>query len=360
MLDPVSLLDRARRKEIEGDEAAAEADFSRSAEAARAVADPSTEVAALAGLVRIDTAAGRYGEVRAHLDAIDARLTSASVTPIARAEALTEASLVAIELGEDAIERLDEAIALAGAKPATHQSYRIQVRAQTYLAHAERLRGDYAVARTTLGRALGIAERGLGTNSYEVAYVLNAIGVLGKFSGDFGAASRAYDRAAWIIRTLYGEDHPDMAAILHNLAGLAHARGDAAAAEPLARQSVAIRERTLGPDHLGTILDRAGLAAILSDLHRDDEAAALLEQVLADLDGTVGVEHREYAVTLNNLAAIEQRRNNLAAAESRYRHALEIKARTQGANAPALATTLNNLGTVVAPAGSVGRGQDRV
>ena len=37
----------------------------------------------------------------------------------------------------------------------------------------------------------------------------------------------------------------------------------------------------------------------------------------------------------------------MSSAEGKYRQALEIKERTQGPNAPALATTLNNLGTVL-------------
>ena len=196
MFDPASLLDRARRKEIEGDEAGAEADFARSAEAGHAAADPSIEVAALAGLVRIGTAAGRYKSVGAHIDAMGDRLASASVAPIARAEALAEASLVAIERGNDATARLEEAIALAAAEVPTDQSHRTQIRGLIYLAHAARLRGDYAAARESLARALRIAERGFGPDSYEVAVVLDAMGVLGKFSGDFDAASRAYDRAA--------------------------------------------------------------------------------------------------------------------------------------------------------------------
>jgi hypothetical protein len=121
--DPASLLVRGRRREIEGDEAGAESDFTRSAELARDMADPSTEVAALAGLVRIGHAAGRTGEVRVHLEAIGERLAvePTTVAPIARAEALTEASMVAIERGDLASGMLDEALALSAGEPTTGQ-----------------------------------------------------------------------------------------------------------------------------------------------------------------------------------------------------------------------------------------------
>jgi tetratricopeptide (TPR) repeat protein len=346
VLDAASLLEDARRREDLGDDAGAIAGFGRAVELALAESDASTELAARSGLVRLHSVAGRLAEVDAQLESIQDGLTDAGVAPVARAEALSEWGLVLIERGEDSTRQLDEALRLVGDAAPDVEAARIQVRALMYRAHGERLGGEYGASRATLEHALEIAERTLRRDSPETAHVLNALGVLGKFSGEFDAAEEAYGRAARIIATRYGPDHPDMAAIHHNLAGLAHARGDFEAAEPLARRSVEIRERTSGPGHLAAILDRAGLAAILSDLHRDDEAAEILEAVLIDLEGTVGPEHREYAVTLNNLAAIDQRRGDLLAAEHRYRRALDIKQRTQGPDAPALATTWNNLGTV--------------
>jgi tetratricopeptide (TPR) repeat protein len=345
--DASSALDSARRREEQGDDAGAIAEFERAVDLAQKSDAASIGLAARAGLVRLQLAAGRVHEVDAQLERIEVGLSSTMVAPVARAEALCEWGLVLIEHGDDAHDQLDEALALVRGGPTTDAGRRVEVRTLVYRAHGERLRGDYATARATLDGALAVAETAFGPDSQETAEVLNALGVLGKFSGDFDAAQRSYERAARIIERAYGREHPDMAAIYHNLAGLAHARGDAGAAEPLARRSVEIRERTSGQDHLAAILDRAGLAAILSDLHRDDEATDMLERVLLDLELAVGPEHREYAVTLNNLAAIDQRRGDMEAAELRYRRALEIKERTQGRDAPALATTLNNLGTVL-------------
>ena len=252
-------------------------------------------MAARAGLVRLHLAAGHTQEVDVQLEHIE-RTMSPLVAPIARAEALCEWGLVLIERGADAQDRLTEALGLVADQPDQPGARRVEVRALMYRAHGERLRGDYGAARATLRHALAVAESSLGEDSQAAAEVLNALGVLGKFSGAFEEAEHAYAKAARIIEARYGAEHPDMAAIYHNLAGLAHARGDAAAAEPLARRSVEIRERSSGPDHLATILDRAGLAAILSDLGRNAEATELLERVLRDLDVAVGQDHREYAV----------------------------------------------------------------
>ena len=350
LTDAGALIERARGREENGDDGGAIADFEHAVVAAQGRGDASSEMAARAALVRLHLAAGHTQEVEAQLERIEGAMSPA-VAPTARAEALCEWGLVLIERGDDAHDQLAEALALVADQPDQAAARRVEVRALMYRAHGERLRGDYGAARATLDHALVVAESSLGQDSQEAAEVLNALGVLGKFSGAFEEAEDAYAKAARIIEARYGAVHPDMAAIYHNLAGLAHARGDAAAAEPLARRSVEIRERSSGPDHLATILDRAGLAAILSDLGRAEEASGLLERVLRDLDVTVGRDHREYAVTLNNLAALDQRRGDLEAAEARYRRALEIKERTQGPEAPALATTLVNLGTVLRRSG---------
>jgi hypothetical protein len=53
-------------------------------------------------------------------------------------------------------------------------------------------------------------ESSLGEDSQAAAEVLNALGVLGKFSGAFEEAERAYAKAARIIEARYGAEHPDM------------------------------------------------------------------------------------------------------------------------------------------------------
>ena len=221
-IDASSLTERARQREDEGDDDGAIADLEQAAALAEDSGDASTEVAARAGLVRVHFAAGHTRDVDDQLERIAAALRP-SVAPTARAEALTEWGLVSIERGEDARDTLDEALALVAGARDHPDAGRIEVRALMYRAHGERLRGDYVAARATLERALATAETALGPDSQAMAEVLNAQGVLGKFSGEFDVAERAYARAARIVESRHGAEHRDMAAIYHNLAGLAHA-----------------------------------------------------------------------------------------------------------------------------------------
>src|SRR5690349_971548 len=132
------------------------------------------------------------------------------------AVALLERARQREEDGDDdgAIADFEHAVTLAG-EPAEPDRRRIEVRALIYRAHGERLRGEYTAARATLDRALVIAESTLGPEAQATAEVLNAQGVLGKFSGDFEGAETAYTRAARIVETRHDADHPDMAAIYH-------------------------------------------------------------------------------------------------------------------------------------------------
>ena len=160
VVDATFLLERGRRREEQGDDLGALADFESAIERAPGTDDPSTEIAARAGVVRLHLAAGHAVEVDAQLERIEDRLTTDPIRPIARAEALIEWGLVLIERGEDASTLLDEAFALATQEPTDAQALRVRVRALVYQAQAERLRGDYRAAQTTLERALSDGRAG--------------------------------------------------------------------------------------------------------------------------------------------------------------------------------------------------------
>ena len=100
-----ALLERARRREENGDDDGAIADFENAAVLAQEGGDASSEMAARAGLVRLHLAAGHTQEVDVQLEHIE-RTMSPLVAPIARAEALCEWGLVLIERGADAQDRL--------------------------------------------------------------------------------------------------------------------------------------------------------------------------------------------------------------------------------------------------------------
>ena len=123
--------------------------------------------------------------------------------------------------------------------------------------------GRYKESRPLLDEALTLAQRAFGTDSIEVAAVLNQQGMLGKYDGHFDEAESAYVRALQIMEKTAGPAHPLTATLFHNRGGLEHARGRFAAGEPYARRSVEIREQMLGTNHPDTAADVAALAALL-------------------------------------------------------------------------------------------------
>jgi tetratricopeptide (TPR) repeat protein len=273
----------------------------------------------------------------------------APLPPHVASAVLTQASLDALEAGEDAVAVMTATRALEATDAMQHGRTRARARVAALLAlgRVHQASGRYDEAAAVQRSALAEAETTLGPASIETANALNDLGMTGKYRGRFDEAAAAYGRALALLDAAAGGIHPDSASIHHNLGGLAHARRDFAAGEAPARRAVAIRSATLGPDHPVTVLDRAALASILHGLGQDGEAEAILRDAIPLLETALGANHYEVAVSVNNLAAILQRRGALREAEVLYRRALASKESTLGPGSPLIATGLNNLATVL-------------
>src|SRR5215813_12548656 len=101
----------------------------------------------------------------------------------------------------------------------------LRLRACNSLGQALRLLGRHSQSGRIYHRALEFAERIYGSESIEVADVLNNMGMLGKFAGWFDEAEKSYHRSLAIVEKLFGVDSPRAASLYHNFGGLAHARG---------------------------------------------------------------------------------------------------------------------------------------
>lgn len=211
-------------------------------------------------------------------------------------------------------------------------------------------RGEYAQARATYRRALGLARRRLGPDDEDTISALNGLGVVGKYTGQFGRAEHYY-RLALAAMQRAGAGPFALATLYHNLGGLEHARGRPERGEPHARRSVELRTRALGPAHVAVAADLAALAALLDAQDRFTEAEALYRRALVIFRRTHGPEHHELCVTYNNLGAIAHRRGRLKTAEKLYMLALTMKERLLGKRHPDVAMTLSNLGVLYADAG---------
>lgn len=220
------------------------------------------------------------------------------------------------------------------------------------------LRGDYEAAERILGEALSEAEATFGAASLEAATVLNATGMLFKYSGRFDEATALYARALGIVERAVGETHPDVATLYHNLGGLAHARHDLDEAERAARRGIEIRRRVSPSDSPALAEDEAALAPILHALGQDDEAEPMLRRSIPILERTLGDEHPEVAGAWNNLGSILYARDDLAGAAEAFGRSLAAKEKLLGPGHPAVAITMNNLAIVLRQQGDTAAAED--
>jgi YcaO-like protein with predicted kinase domain len=211
------------------------------------------------------------------------------------------------------------------------------------LADRYREQGQYDTAEHILQRALAITEQAFGPEDYDIAGLLNGLGVTHRYQGRYDEAETCYQHALPLLERILGPSHPDVATLYHNLGGIEHARGRYAHGEPFARLSVSIRERALGADYPAVAADKAALAALLDGQGYYAEAEPLYQQAITVYQCVFGPDYRELAVIYNNLAAIAQARSDSATAERLYREALGIKEHSLGPAHPDVGVTLNNL-----------------
>src|SRR5260221_50494 len=117
--------------------------------------------------------------------------------------------------------------------------------------------GRYREAKAVLRRAAALAEHGLGPADLDTARVLNALGMVDKYTARYDEGATLYRRALEIAERARPSDPLVVADILHNLGGLEHARERFAEGEPSARRGLEVRAAALGPGHVALAADRA-------------------------------------------------------------------------------------------------------
>ena len=112
--------------------------------------------------------------------------------------------------------------------------------------------GRYAEAAALLRPALDVATRRLGPDDLRTARVLNALGMVDKYTGRYGEGEGFYRRALAIVERSAPVDPLVVADILHNMGGLEHARERFADGEPFARRAAVgdrdVRSRVRTPE----------------------------------------------------------------------------------------------------------------
>jgi tetratricopeptide (TPR) repeat protein len=224
---------------------------------------------------------------------------------------------------------------------------RIQIRTLALAGVLYRIQGDYPRAESDLRNALTLAVAQFGDTSEDASAARNNLGVLYKYWGRFDDGLQLYTAALGAIVAIDGEQSLALAAVYHNIGGILHARGDHAGAEEPARKAWAITRRQLGEDEPRTMIDAAAYAAVLDGLDRSHESEPIHRQALAVFEQAYGPGHEEIASTLHNLGAVLAARGEHPEAERCYRRALAIRQLLLDDGSPDVALTRNNLGKLL-------------
>lgn len=210
------------------------------------------------------------------------------------------------------------------------------------VARLQRILGNLGDAESLYLETIELAERFYGSETIELATLLNDLAVVYKYAARLDDAERLYLRALPIVAAKRSQ-HVDVATVWHNLAGIEHVRRRFDLGETYARRAVWIRQTALGADHVEVAKDIAALAALVQEQHRYDEAEALYNRCIRVFENIYGPGHYELAVSYNNLAALCRARGDLAGAEALYLKALDIKEHLLGKGHPDTAVTMHNL-----------------
>jgi tetratricopeptide (TPR) repeat protein/transcriptional regulator with XRE-family HTH domain len=216
-----------------------------------------------------------------------------------------------------------------------------------------RLRGEFALARPLLARALAIREQVLGPGHAATAECLNSLASLLQDEGDLAAARPLFERSLTIRERVLGSDDAETAVSLNNLGLLLKEQGELAAARPLLERSLAIWERVLGPVHRRTGAALNNLGLLLKEQGELAAARALFERSLAIDEEVTGPDHPRTAISLNNLGNLLREEGDLATARTLLDRAVLIVERVLVPDHPHVARSLHNLALVVRDEGDL-------
>ena len=184
------------------------------------------------------------------------------------------------------------------------------------------------------------------------------IGVLLEGKGDRVKARTIYEEVLEVQERILGREDPDVAATLNNL-GASLSRDDLYhEALPLYRRALRVREdvwESTGqedPDRGENAYEVAesysNLGALLMDLGRYREAVPHLESALRILGDEVELAHERNAGTLVMVGIASRAEGNYLMAAVNFRSALAVYENVSASLPPAAASTLTNLGAVLA------------
>jgi len=234
----------------------------------------------------------------------------------------------------------------AAAKPAADAAMQIdypplRAEALLVLARSEKTLGEYDKARDTLHQAWEEALAG-GDDERSVYALANLIVLLGHSMAHHQEGLEVA-RLARAALTRWGRGGAGEAVVLHNTAVVMRDSGDADGALELFQHARELAERDPSPivDVPNIVNAIAGIQFGRGEL---DKARAGFEEVLRRQTATLGEWHPAVATTLNNLGSVAALKGDYPAASSYFQRALALRENALGPDHPELLTPLYNLG----------------
>ena len=201
----------------------------------------------------------------------------------------------------------------------------------------------YTDAELLYVQALAISEKVLGPDDPKITRILNHLGLLYYNQGKYNKAEPLYIRAQKIQEQAGDSYASDLAITLNNLAWLNHSLGQYEVAEPLLKRALEIQEKPEGsePPEMAATLN--ALAILYRSKGNYLQAESLFQRALGIRERIRGQQHPEVATTLNDLAWLYHTLGKYEQAQEYYKRALEIREKTLEQGHLHVATTLNDM-----------------
>ncbi len=190
------------------------------------------------------------------------------------------------------------------------------------------------------------------------SHMLMEMGIAYREVGQLDVSKLLLTRALAMRRARADTPPLDLAASLHELGVLGDWEGEYSVAEPLLAEALEIRRAEGGVNHPLVGASLSGLAAILAYTGRYEESEPMLREALRIQTAAFSEGHRDISETMANLGWVLQERwveendeRFLLEAEESYRSTLAMQRRLLGADHPHVASSLNNLGSLLQETG---------
>lgn len=216
--------------------------------------------------------------------------------------------------------------------------------------------GRFDEAQALFEKALQLAEHAHGPDHPAVAESLLNLGALQGYRGDILAGAPFIERAMAILENDHGGQPTLLANGYNVLATLRDVQGDMAAAVEHIRAGVELY-RTHAPDDPQFVISLHNLAITEKLQGRKAEAESLHRETIARIEATMGRQSSHMWPNLYSLATLAYERGDYAEELALHQQALEVARHNYPGDHPWVASSLSEVGWVLAREGDLEAGE---